>query len=416
MDEPRGRFALQARYVFPIESPPIPDGVVTIEGETIVAVGRKPIEADACDMGNVAILPGLVNAHAHLEFSSLKSPLGKPGMPLPAWIREVIRFRRERDDGKDAATLRQDALIAGLAESLAAGVTTLGEIASDSRAHETCLDETLDSTVFLELIGLRSGQIDGLRKAAKDWAERSRRWKSPWRPGLSPHAPYSVHPQLVREVQQLSVAARVPVAMHLAESVEELELLNSHSGPFVELLTDLDAWDPSALPRGIQPLDYLKMLATAHRVLVIHGNLLTDEEIALIGAQADRMSVVYCPRTFAYFAHGRYPLQKLLNAGVNVALGTDSRASNPDLSVLEEMRFVALDQATVPPHSILRMGTLAGAKALGVADVAGSLRPGKRADLACVELPDRAYAADPHELLLNATGKVGVTFVRGRQV
>jgi cytosine/adenosine deaminase-related metal-dependent hydrolase len=157
-------------------------------------------------------------------------------------------------------------------------------------------------------------------------------------------------------------------------------------------------WDAGAIPRGSRPLDYLKLLAEAPRALVIHGNYLGNDEWRFLAAHCHRMSLVYCPRTHSYFAHPRYPLTQLLAAGVTVALGTDSRASNPDLDLLAEMRHVARLYAELNPQEILRMGTLAGAQALGRADEVGSITRGKLANLVAVALPGDS-TANPVQLL-----------------
>jgi cytosine/adenosine deaminase-related metal-dependent hydrolase len=223
-----------------------------------------------------------------------------------------------------------------------------------------------------------------------------------------------VHPGLVKRLASLSAVASVPLAMHVAESREELELLHSGSGPLYELLVELDAWRSDVIPRNSAPLDYLRLISAAHRALVIHGNYLTDEEIAFIAARCERMAVVYCPRTHAYFGRSPYPLGKLLDAGVNVALGTDSRASNPDLNVLAEMQHVARHN-TAPPSQIVAMGTINGARALGREAELGSLSIGKRADIAVVRLPDAA-TDDPYELLFDSRSRVEATLCGGTLV
>ena len=157
------------------------------------------------------------------------------------------------------------------------------------------------------------------------------------------------------------------------------------------------------------------MLAKSHRALVIHGNYLDDDEIGFLAAHAENMSVVYCPRTHAYFQHDPYPLAKMIAAGVNVAIGTDSRASNPDLSVLADMRFAAKQHPLVPPATLLRMITVNAAKALGRDDEIGTLTPGKFADLAIMKLP-RRDAADPHELLFDPDCCILATIFRGSVV
>ena len=233
-----------------------------------------------------------------------------------------------------------------------------------------------------------------------------------WQPALSPHAPYSVHRELLSAVVALSAAEQVPIAMHLAESREELELLRHGTGPLRTFLEEIGAWDAAAIPSGSRPIDYLRLLASAHRALVIHGNYLDDEETAFLAANAERMSVVYCPRTHDWFAHCAYPLEKMLAAGVTVALGTDGRGSSPDLSLLSEMRFAARQHPAVPLDRILQLGTVLGAKALGLEQHVGTLEPGKQADLAIVALPDRD-ATDPHELLLMSEEPVVGRYFRG---
>ncbi len=235
----------------------------------------------------------------------------------------------------------------------------------------------------------------------------------PWHAGLGPHAPYSVCPALLEQVVALSRERRVPVAFHLAESRDELEYLRSGTGRLARLLEELGARAVATPPQPLRPLDFLENLASADRSLVIHGNYLDDEELAFLAANAERMSLVYCPRTHEYFAHDPYPLEKALAAGVAVALGTDSRASSPDLSVLEEMRAVSRRHPAVPPSVVLRMGTLNGAKALGLASEVGSLEPGKRADLAIVPLPD-GDSSEPERLVLDSHRPVVATWLGGR--
>lgn len=385
--------AMQARYVFPVAAPPIADGVVVIDGERIVEVAaadrvwaRVPTE----DLGNVAILPGLVNAHTHLEFSDLDKPLGKRGMSFPAWIRAVIAHRQQQSPNV-AIGRKREAIARGLHESLASGTTTLGEIATAPLAAEPFRQTLMRGVIYLESLGFSDERIAEAMQRSVDFIAGPPVAKH-WASGLSPHAPYSTPWQLVA-----ALCGRWPVAMHLAESREELELLETHAGPFRQLLDDLGIWRDDAFPRSPGVFWYLQQLARSPHALVVHGNYLSDEEIAFVAQHGQSMSVVYCPRTHAYFQHEPYPLAKLLAAGVNVALGTDSRASNPDLSLLAEMRHVAQHQP-IAPDVVLRLGTIHGALSLGMFAEVGSIESGKRADLAVVALPD-GDARDPHDLL-----------------
>jgi cytosine/adenosine deaminase-related metal-dependent hydrolase len=439
--------SLRARYVFTGLGPPIAGGTVTLCGPRIVAVGRQA-RGELLDLGNTAILPGLVNAHTHLELSDLDAPLGTPGMGLIDWIGLVIAHRMRRPpvvDGlegnrrgtvpifvagrhKNGTVPFRLPVTAGIAESRRFGTTSLGEIAQPGWSAEPFLAGRLDATVFLELIAPTAARVDPAIELARGHlrtrhAPRDARPHAPRdaRPhaereeyiaGLAPHAPYSMHTQLLRQAVRLATAAQCPIAFHLAESREELELLATGQGPFQEMLTKIGAWEGSPLSGRRRPLDYLEELAAAPRTLVIHGNYLDDDEIHFLARRADRMSLVYCPRTHAFFRHDPYPLARLLACGVTMALGTDSRASSPDLSILAEMRFLARQHPEIARPTILRLGTLGGAQALGVARSVGTLEPGKLAHLAIVALADRD-AADPYDLLFDSDAPVIARWWRG---
>lgn len=391
---------IRARWVFPVDGPPLQDGIVRVLNGRIVSVGKRAAGEAVTDLGNIALLPALINAHTHLEFSLLESPLGRAGMRFADWIGEVVAFRRGlASEGRDLADYSRQATAAGLRESVEAGVGGIGEIATalwPAESFESCRD--VQGTVFLELLGLAHERIEPLLAAAEQ--HLSARTSPNCRRGLSPHAPYTVHPDLLRKVCDLSARKKAPLAMHLAESFEELELLRSHSGPLVERLNELGAWHAGSIPRGIRPLDYLEMLAVAYQVLVVHGNFLVHEEMEFIAERREKMTVVYCPRTQAFFPHGTYPLAELLNCGVRVAVGTDSRASNPDLSVLSELRHIARQHPSIAPEEILKMGTLYGAQALGIEHELGSLASGKWAVFAVVPIPE--VEGEPYEVLLGS--------------
>jgi cytosine/adenosine deaminase-related metal-dependent hydrolase len=385
--------ALRGRYVFPVVGDPIENGVVTLRGDTIVAVG-KPADVEPIEMGNVSILPGLVNAHTHLEFSLLERPLGEAGEPLPTWIRRVIAARTKEPD------LTRLAIARGIEQSMSAGVTAIGEISTSLFDHA----ESPTMTIFHEVICLDKSRFDATFQQLERYRQRS--LTTSGITGLSPHAPYSVHPQLLGPLCDFAKRNQWPVAMHLAESPEEMELLGTGRGPFRELLQKLGVWQDDANPKGLRPLNYLQLLTAAPRALVVHGNYLDAEEHAFVAERRERMGIVYCPRTHAYFGHAPYPLERLWSSGVTVCIGTDSRASNPDLNLLDELKFAAASHPAVPLREILRMGTVNGARMLSGSDAFGALETGRRANLAIVSLPDR-NAADPHELIFSDEAEAG---------
>ena len=380
--------SLKARWVLPVASAPIRNGVVRIEGGRIVAVEQGRAGDDTQDLGAVAILPGLINAHTHLELSGFEVPLGRPGISIVDWIRLVIESRRA--DSYDAT----DAVRCGLAECESVGVAAVGDIV---QGDPSPVEGTVATTTFLELIGPTQERTAEALRTASEYV-RAGQGRGAHHVGLSPHAPYSVRPELVEGACHLSSEHGVPVAFHLAESEEEMQLLAQGTGPFRELLEGLGSWDPTVQHGGQRPLDFLRMLARAGRALVIHGNYLHEEEIRFVAEQRGQMSVVYCPRTHAWFQHAAYPLEAMLAAGANIALGTDSRASSPDLSLLEEMREVARRHPHVPREKIVEMATIGGATALGREEEYGSLETGKVGCVAVISLPNER-SDDPYAFL-----------------
>jgi cytosine/adenosine deaminase-related metal-dependent hydrolase len=203
--------------------------------------------------------------------------------------------------------------------------------------------------------------------------------------------------------------------MHLAESREEIQWMEEGNGPLKDLLVDLGAYDPAAASCCSRPLDYLEMLAVAGRVLIIHGNYLSHDEIGLLADHAETMALVYCPRTHQYFGHDRFPLERMLTSGVTVCLGTDGRASSPDLDLLAEIRHVRQHHPELNPQIVLQLGTLLGAKALGRDAEIGTLQTGKYANLAIVPLPNRK-SAGPYDLLFDSDKPAAATWFRGKKV
>ena len=406
MDLPSPRYALKARYLFPVDRPPFTDATIVVNQGKIEAVDVASPDCPTVDLGKVALIPGLVNAHAHLEFSDLDGPLGHPGIGLPDWIRQVLQHRSNRSREERALSVRE-----GIAESVGHGTVAIGEISPDDWPLAEAHSPNIDLVVFRELICLRTQQVDEVAGCIQRLFQTSDSC-SHLHPAVSPHAPFTCR----REAIEVAVAAsrrhQIPLAMHLAESPEELEWLNSGKGTLADLLAARQA--ETYVGPG-SPLDYIRRLAPAHRSLVIHGNYLSAAEIDELSAASERMAVVFCPRTHRYFQHPPYPLERLLASGALVAVGTDGRGSNPDLSLLGELRQIAAVHSSVPLAKVLEMGTLAGAMAMGLDQRIGSLTPGKEASFAIVPLAgiDRP---DPHEELLRGDTPVQGTILRGAAV
>ena len=378
-------FSLRARYLLPMQGPAFEDGLVTIHDGWIIGINASDPPEPVLDLGDVILMPGLVNAHTHLEFSDLPAPL-PAGENFADWIRAVIGHRQQqRNDSAQSSgdlTDRVQATVEqGQRESIQSGVTTIGEISTVPGSQRWYQQSNTQTVLFQEILGLAPEVIPERLQTAQQHLAHSLSEDSPLTLGLSPHAPYSMHRDLFEQTCQLAKQQQAPCAFHLAESREELQLLESATGPLQEALESLGVWNPAAITRGLTPLSYLQPMSELPRSLIIHGNFLTTAEIKFLGQQADRMSLIYCPRTYSHFQSVRYPLSAMLEHGVNVALGTDSRATNPDLNLLTEMQQVAEDHPAVDPELIVRMGTSHGARALGLAKICGTIEPGKRADL-----------------------------------
>lgn len=397
----------RARWVFPVHADPIENGVVEVQGAEIREVRRVRTQEHAVhDLGDAAIIPGLVNAHVHLEFSSLEKPL-EPPSPFADWIRSVVAWRRTRINPM------ADAVSAGLRESADAGVTTVGEIATPGWSTDVFGTATPRGVLFRESIALDESAVEAELEAAADYRRQFVESASDAhvRIGFSPHAPYSVHPRLFRELVAMAADSGAPLAFHLAETQDELQAIRSGDGPIVDSFRASGFWRAGVIPEGTRPLDYLQAMAELAHALVIHGNYLDDEEIDFL-AGCPGMTVVYCPRTHAFFGHPLHPWLRLLERGVRVALGTDGRCSNPDLSLWAEMLFLCERFPEVDPGLILRLGTLSGAEALGLSDQVGSLTAGHRADLAVVQLA-AVDESDPYRRLLHPGSRVVATMRDG---
>jgi cytosine/adenosine deaminase-related metal-dependent hydrolase len=402
---------LRARHIVPGLGRPLENAWVRVARGRIVALGTGDPGGPAIDLGDAVLLPGLVNAHTHLEFSGLRVPFAADG-GLPEWIGRVVAWRRERDAAGDAATVKAAAIQAGLAECAAQGVTTVGEIATATPPGRGAAGLPR-LRVFREALGLSAAAVDAAaRGLARDLDQLA---ADGFAPGISPHAPYSVAATLAARLAREIAHRRLHVAMHLAESREEVELLATGSGPLRRLLEGLGAWDPAAPPRLLPGAEWITRLSRAHRGIVVHGTHLPADEAALarLARHRDRLCVAVCPRTTRALSGGLPPVAAFRAAGIRVALGTDGRGSNPDLSILAECRTL-VDAGLASPAEAIAMATIHGAWALDFDRVAGRLAPGRPADL--VVLRPASAHADPHDAALDPATTVVATLRAGRVI
>jgi cytosine/adenosine deaminase-related metal-dependent hydrolase len=385
---------LRAAFVAPIGAPVLRDGAVVFSGNIVTAVGPAPDlsrahpGATVRDYGDAVILPGLVNAHCHLELSHLSPPPN---------VRSFIDWLGTVMASSSQPPSTEDAVRAGVAESLRFGVTLVGDISREPQAARSVLSRSpLAAVSYGEVVGMagRRGQLRSRLDLATDPAGTGQRLKA----GISPHAPYSVDAHGYERCLFDARDGELPLTTHLAESPDEAAFLADHAGPFRALWDRIGEWsDPPRRFAG-GPVRYAQSLGLLDYPLTLlaHVNYCDDDELEILAG--GRASVVYCPRTHAYFRHPRHRWREMLAAGINVCVGTDSRASSPNLNLVDDLRLLHGLAPDVPPHMLWEMATVRAARAVGMRRGWGTLEPGKQAD--CVVFP--AKTGDPlREVLEN---------------
>ena len=427
----------RARWVLSNRAGSIEDGAVVCADGRIARVGpwsrlqphvgaRDAVE----DFGESAILPGFVNGHTHLAYPQRGT---RPSFANPALRSPLRRAKQRASEGENAERGTKDfvgwlsrltaqrlasgpaairrAIRDGARASVAAGTCAGADLAPDARLCKCLAPHAAHWTVFGELFRFGRAGLERLARAVRTLDDLACR--TGLRVGLAPHSPYTAGVEVFAAARQEADARGWPVSAHLHETLDEIEFTRSGQG-------DLHKWLSLAqfLPKDLAPLGKRPIPALAEAgffkgpVLVAHGNYLTDEEMAILARS--RSSVAYCPRSHAFFGHADHPWRRLLAAGANVCLGTDSLASSPSLSVLDEMRCLAAEHADADPRLILEMATVRGARALGFADDLGDLAEGLRADF-CV-LGPVAQTLDPLAAILGGEGSVRKVLVAGEDL
>jgi cytosine/adenosine deaminase-related metal-dependent hydrolase len=395
----------RAAWVLPIAAPPIRCGWVAVEGGRVAGVGGGEPDGAAVDLGDVAMLPALVNAHTHLELSFLRGAIPPAGRFVD-WVRQVVAVRRRFPDTVAPAIL--DAARAAIREARASGTGLVGDVSNTLATVELLHEAAMPARVFHELLG-----FDG-----HDAAERASRARAEVdalsaadhvRVSLAPHAPYSVAPALFSAIRgDLDARPGDVSSVHLAESAEEVELIAHGTGGWRELLVELGAWTDSWRPPGASPARYLADLGFLDsRVLAVHAVCCSGDDVELLKTLG--VTVISCPRSNEHVGAGRPPVGAFYERGVTVAFGTDSLASVADLNVFSEMAAARRLAPEVRARDLLASATLAGARALGFGDQLGSIERGKQAALISVRLP--AGVGDVEEYLVGGIEPAAVSWV-----
>ena len=394
---------LRAKYVMPDSRTIIENGAVAVQGSRIVDVGLYPTIRNSGappihDLGEATLTPGLVNAHTHLDLTSSADSVQR----TPKFTDWVFQIVGKRTPSAIGSSVRQ-----GVQQSLAGGVTTVGDIDGTGGSAQILRDTPIRKVVFFELLGF-SGEhaATGLTRLAT-YLGAPPVSDSLLTAALSPHAPYSTSADIYRQC----VASGLSVCTHIAETKEELEFLSSGTGAFVEYLEAFGISTAGWHPPQATPVQYMETLGVLRKnSLLAHCNYLTDADITILAESG--ASVVFCPRSHHYFYHTDHPIVQLVERGINVAIGTDSLASNWSLSLLDELKFLARTQPCISPETLFDMVTYNGAKALGLEQV-GRLEKGWQADVIGVQIPndgrpaiERIFDDASQNLLTVVGGKV----------
>ncbi len=374
-----------AAWIVPITGPPMRDAWVTIDRGRVVATSkRSPGAGDhEIDLGDVVVMPGLVNAHTHLELSYLRDDVA-PASQFVTWIRHVMVARRQHPDGRSAEILA--AIDRAIVEAVAAGTAVVGDISNTLVTFAPLARSPLAAVVFYELIQFAASDPRAFVDAA------CRRLESfvpteTVRCSLAAHAPYSVGPLVFRAIREaVDRDPFAPCSVHLSESIEEMDFIRTGRGPWRELLEELGVWDPAWVPPGGTPVEFLHDSGFLQgRVLAVHGVQMTESDLNQLVACG--VTLVTCPRSNGHTGAGAPPIGKFYKAGVRVAVGTDSLASSPDLNIFAELATMRALAPHVPASHLLKSATLEGARALGFEADFGTIEPGKRARLLAITVP-----------------------------
>lgn len=399
-----------ADWILPIVLPPIENGAVATSEGRILQVGnhkdvcRQFSSGEVYHHGKGAIMPALVNAHTHLELSPLENLIGQAD-GFTDWLKNVVQ-KRSIPSNQEI----EDAMVSSIDRLKRAGTILLGDISNTGISLPFLASNHLRAVVFLEVVGLREERAKeswaGLASILSEWSESSNPLVT-----LAAHSPYGVSRRYLEKVNHWGRTNGNPVSIHLAESEEEVLFLKTGRGPMRDFLEAVNAFDPSFKPPGLSPVAFLAELGFLdERTLCVHLVHLSDVDIEILCQKKVRVCI--CPLSNQRLNVGLAPVDKLIKAGLSIALGTDSLASNDDLNLFREMAYIEASFPKIDTHEILKMGTIHGAAALGMDKIVGSMESGKEAHLIFVALEDTSLSTpELGKAIIESAIKEGVSWI-----
>ena len=393
---------LRARTVVPMTGDPIDNGAVAVSGRSITDVGRveevrQRQGGELHDLGEKVLLPGLINAHCHLDYTILRNKIAPPHS-FADWIRAINAEKAQLGDEDYGASI-----LIGAAEAQRFGTTTIINLTALPKVAEA-ITKRLRIRWFGELIDIRTPE-----KANRIVEEAAKSLSSVARWGLAPHAPYTASAKLYARCEEIAQEKNLLLTTHLAESREEMQMFREAAGPMFDLLKEIGR--PMDDCGRETPLSlFLRTRALNERWIIAHLNELDSGDFDLL-SRGPRFHVVHCPRSHRFFGHTPFALERLRTLGFNVCLGTDSLASNSSLSLFAEMRELLQKEPWLTPQEVVEMATIHAARAIGQGRTLGQIRAGFYADL--IAIPDIGVGKNAYETIVAADQIVPWMMING---
>ena len=405
---------IRARTVVTMDRAPIENGAVAVSENQIVDVGsfdelKTRNAGNTVDLGEQLLLPGLINAHCHLDYTCLRGKI-RPQKSFTDWIRAINAQKSQLSPGDYVASIKD-----GFEEAKKFGTTAIANLTAFPQSIAQ-IRPPIRTWWFAELIDVRAPEradelvdaaMDAMRSSSEcaDTSALSKRrhvaaLQTPkW--GLAPHALFTASSSLFRCCQEIAKREHIPLTTHLAESREEMEMFRDASGPLYEFLKSIgrsmdDCGNETPLGLFFGTLD-----RAAPRWITAHLNELIESDFDLLERLDPKFHIVHCPRSHKYFHHSAFAFDRLSSLGFNICLGTDSLASNESLSLFAEMRAFQRNFPQISPEEILKMVTVNPARALRCENALGQIQPGFEADLVAVPCPNSTDIFE-HILALDA--------------
>jgi cytosine/adenosine deaminase-related metal-dependent hydrolase len=371
---------IRSRVVATMAGEPIDDGAVVVEGNRIAGVGKfaevkRSHRGEVLDLGEQILLPGLINAHCHLDYTALRGKIG-PQRSFADWITAINAH-------KDALTEADyiSSITAGLAEAQKFGTTTMLNLEAFPELLPRLPRPPLRVWWCAEMIDIRrTVNVEEVATTLREWFRSHDDWLGGF--GLAPHAPYTASAQLYSDAAEIARREDLPFTTHLAESSEEMQMFRDAAGPAFDFLksigrsmADCGHGTPLSFILRNQPVD--------DHWIIAHLNELDAGDFDLL-ARAPKFHIAHCPRSHTFFGHAPFALERLRSLGFNISIGTDSLASNSSLSLFAEMRELLRKEASLSPREVLEMVTVNAARAIGQGGKLGQIHPGFCADLITV--------------------------------